>query len=106
VQPRQERPPLVPGVALGVQADQHFLDQILRLMHAQPELGEAIPDQPTQQRCNLLEQALIGCAIASTLGAHGFGPVMFARLHIFLLVGTAGNVTDAPDCFARARGDH
>jgi hypothetical protein len=60
-------------------------------VRAQARLGDPVSDQPPQQVRDLPEQALVRRGVASALGAHCFGPEMFARLHIFLFVGTAGN---------------
>jgi hypothetical protein len=61
-------------MALGVEADQNFLDQIFRVVCAKSGLGKAMLNEPSQQLRDVTEQSLIGSGIATALGAHGFGP--------------------------------
>ena len=41
-------------MTFGVEADQHFLNQIFRLVRAQSELSETGPDQPSQEVGDIL----------------------------------------------------
>jgi hypothetical protein len=82
-------------VTFGVEADQHFLNQIFRLVRAQSEASETGPDQPSQEVGNIFEQALVGCRVSLTFGAHGFGPELFARIHVFSFDRAEANVTCA-----------
>jgi hypothetical protein len=72
-------------MTFGVEADQHVLNQIFRLVRTQSESSETGPDQSSQEVGNILEQALVRCRVSLTFGAHGFGPELFAGIHVSLL---------------------
>jgi hypothetical protein len=57
-------------------------------------LGETGSDQPSQELGNILQQTLVCCRVSLTFGAHGFGPKLFADLHVFSFCADA-NVTYA-----------
>ena len=60
IEPWQEWPIGIPRMALGVEADQNFLDQIFCIVCAKSGLGEAMLNEPSQQLRDVTEQSLIG----------------------------------------------
>jgi hypothetical protein len=80
-------------MTLGVESDQHFLNQIFRLLRAQSESSETGSSEPPQEVGNVLEQPLVCCLVSLTFGTHLCGPGLFAGVHVFSFDRSEATVT-------------